>query len=80
MGYRSSEGKNIWPELPPQVLLKELITHMIIYGFGNAFRKGLGSMVLCKEGIEHRVVVWEPNNNDISSNWCSFKNMVETLE
>jgi hypothetical protein len=69
------------PELPPQVFFRALLIYMTIYGFDDAFRKGFGSMVPWKEGIKHQVAIWEPNDNhDISSNWCDFKSIVETLE
>jgi hypothetical protein len=67
-------------EAPPQVTLRSKSIYQVNYGFGDASGKGFGSTFGVKEGISYRIGVWRKDQEDKSSNWREFTNVVESLE
>ena len=67
-------------EDPPVVGItsKNIVT--VVYGFGDASGTGLGATFTCGSGFTFRVGVWGSEEDDQSSNWKEFTNVVESLE
>ena len=52
-----------------------------MYSFADALGTGLGSSVLSKQGLRLQIGVWGGDGDDeMSSNWKEFSNVVEALE
>ncbi|KAI2505417.1 hypothetical protein MHU86_9030 [Fragilaria crotonensis] len=68
------------PEVVPRVSLrsKKLVT--VVYGFGDASGTGLGATFTCGSGFNFRIGVWGASEQEESSNWKEFSNVVEALE
>ena len=66
-------------ESPPRVLVRSQLVYVIKYGFGDASGKGFGSTFTVPSGIAYRIVVWEKDESNESSNWREFTKVVESL-
>ena len=60
------------------VRCRKLLT--VVYGFGDASGTGLGSTFTCGSGFNFRIGVWGAEEDEESSNWKEFTNVVEALE
>ena len=52
----------------------------VIFGFGDASGTGLGATFTCGSGFNFRIGVWGAEEDNESSNWKEFTNIVESLE
>jgi hypothetical protein len=64
-------------EHPPEVMICTLKVYNVIYGFGDALGKGVGSTVTSNSGTKYRIGIWEPDAEGNSSNWREFENIAE---
>ena len=67
-------------DVPPLVHLRSRHIVSVVFGFGDASGTGLGSTFTCGTGFTFRVGVWCSLEQDESSNWKEFSNVVEALE
>ena len=68
------------PDSPPVVHMRSKSVYMIRYGFADASGSGFGSTFTNDSGINYRMGVWGPDEDNESSNWKEFCNVVEALE
>jgi hypothetical protein len=52
----------------------------VVYGFGDASGSGLGATFTKGNGFSYRVGVWGSDDQQESSNWKEFTNIVDSLE
>lgn len=67
-------------DVAPEIQDRTTVCTMVGYGFVDASKGDLGSMVDNGNGISYRIGVWGSDGQDKSSNWREFSNLVETLE
>jgi hypothetical protein len=67
-------------EAPPVIVLRSLFVFMVVYGFGDASGKGFGSTFGRGDAISYRIGIWGAHEEEESSNWREFTNVVEALE
>lgn len=68
------------PEQVPEVCIRSSTVLTIVYGFGDASGTGLGATFTCGSGFNFRIGVWGASEDNESSNWKEFTNIVESLE
>jgi hypothetical protein len=68
------------PIEPPEVIERVSRILYVIYGFGDASGTGFGSSVQTHFGLSYRVGVWLGEEENETSNFKEFKNVVECLE
>jgi len=67
-------------ECPPVMLLRCRKVLYILYGFADASGSGFGSSFQLPSGVSLRIGTWGKDDEDKSSNWREFENVVEALE
>ena len=80
-------------DLPALRVVRPTMTVEVFYGFGDAAGKGFGATVAgnfncrcrlsesqTRQGLNYRVGVWNATQEEESSNWKEFTNLVETTE
>jgi len=67
-------------ENPPVVTDRTSEVQLLIYGFVDASKSGYGASVDYQSHVRYRIGVWGPDEDDASSNFREFCNLVETLE
>lgn len=66
---------------PPEIHVRRQNVCMILYGFADASGGGFGSTVLIPgSGTRYRVGVWGADDDNTSSNFKEFENVVLTIE
>lgn len=65
---------------PPNVVDRSDNISLLIYGFADASKSGLGSILDLGDRTKYRIGVWGADSSDNSSNWREFRNLVLTLE
>ena len=53
---------------------------MVVYGFVDASGSGFGSTILVKGSIKYRIGTWSSLEDQNSSNWREFENLVSEVE
>jgi hypothetical protein len=66
-------------ELPAQVLLRASRVYTLLYGFADASGSGFGSTIMLEGGIRYRIGTWPSDNEDDTSNYREFENLVDAL-
>ena len=67
-------------EEPPEVTVRSNNSLLILHGFVDASKSGFGSTLSFGTQMRYRIGLWGPDDEDKSSNWREFGNLVETLE
>jgi hypothetical protein len=67
-------------ETPPVVQDRNKNVQVVRYGFGDASGTGFGSLVQTQAGIRYRVGVWGSDDEEESSNYKEFENIVNAIE
>lgn len=67
-------------ELAPITSDRSTTCSLVGYGFADASKGGLGSMIDKGDGISYRIGVWGTDSQEQSSNWRELCNLVESLE
>ena len=65
---------------PPNVSLRSKTAVTVVFGFGDASGSGLGSTFTSGAGFSFRIGVSGSFDQDESSNWKEFTNVVQSLE
>lgn len=65
---------------PPVTVTRSADITLLIYGFADASKSGLGATVDLGTSTTYRIGVWGSDSSDNSSNWREFRNLVLTLE
>ena len=65
---------------PPKIMVRCMKIFYVLYGFADASESGFGSSILTKDGMSLRIGTWGKEDEDNSSNWREFENVVEGLE
>jgi hypothetical protein len=66
---------------PPEIQARRNQIHLLLYGFADASGGGLGSTVIIPgSGIRCRVGVWGKDNENETSNYKEFENVMLTVE
>ena len=65
---------------PPVVTERSTNIHLAIYGFCDASKSGFGASVQHKDGLHYRIGTWGADEDDESSNFREFTNLIESLE
>ena len=68
------------PTIPPIITERSLKVLLIVYGFADASKSGFGVSLETKEGIRYRIGTWGHDDDNESSNFREFENVVATLE
>ena len=66
--------------LPPIVTVRSTKVILVVYGFIDASGSGFGSTVLVKGDIKYRIGTWSSMEDQNSSNWREFENLVCEVE
>ena len=66
--------------LPPVVTVRSTSVVMVVYGFVDASGSGFGSTTLVKGNINYRIGTWSSEEDQNSSNWREFENLVCEVE
>ena len=67
-------------ESPPIVTDRTSQVQLLIYGFVDASKSGYGASVDYQDHVRYRIGVRGPDEDEVSSNFREFCNLVETLE
>lgn len=67
-------------EDPPLVTVRTSDIQFIIYGFADASKSGFGASIAYVDSVRYRVGTWSNDEDDCSSNFREFANIVETVE
>ena len=67
-------------ETPPIITDRSSEISLLVYGFVDASKSGFGASLDYKNDVRYRIGVWGPDEDDASSNFREFANLVETLE
>ena len=67
-------------DTPPIIIVRTTTTTVVIYGFVDASGSGFGSTLLLKGGIHYRIGTWSSGEDENSSNWREFENLVCEVE
>lgn len=67
-------------ESPPSVHDRAATYNLLVYGFVDASKSGLGASIDTGKSLSYRIGTWGKDSEDESSNWREFNNLVETLE
>jgi hypothetical protein len=65
---------------PPRMQDRSLKVQVVRYGFGDASGTGFGSLIETPEGTKYRIGVWGYDDQEESSNFREFANVVHTIE
>jgi len=65
---------------PPIITERTSTLQLVIYGFVDASKSGFGSSIDYNGTIKYRIGTWGPDQDDESSNFREFCNLIETLE
>ena len=65
---------------PPIVTERSNNIHLLIYGFADASKSGFGASMQYDDNIRYRIGTWGADEDNSSSNFREFANVVETLE
>ena len=65
---------------PPKVTERTANVQMAVYGFVDASKSGFGASIDYENGMRYRIGIWGKDQEDESSNYREFANLVETLE
>ena len=68
------------PEDPPAVNIRSDKVYLAVYGFLDASGSGFGCSLQREDQLSFRVGVWGSDQDDSTSNWREFGNIVEALE
>jgi len=68
------------PSIPPVVTERSTEIHMLVYGFVDASKSGFGASLAYEKNVRYRIGTWGADEDDVSSNFREFANLVETLE
>ena len=67
-------------ETPPIITDRSTEINLLVYGFVDASKSGFGASLDYENNIRYRIGVWGPDEENSSSNFREFANLVETLE
>ena len=67
-------------DLPPIITERTSSVQLVIYGFVDASKSGFGSSMDYNGTIKYRIGTWGPDQDNESSNFREFCNLIETLE
>jgi len=67
-------------EEPPSVTVRTADVQFIVYGFADASKSGFGASLEYVDGVRYRVGTWSSDEDNASSNFREFANIVETIE
>lgn len=67
-------------KVPPSITVRSLHYLLLIYGFVDASKSGFGATIDTGKNVTYRIGVWGKDQQNESSNWREFENLVETLE
>ena len=67
-------------DLPPIVTERTSAVQLVVYGFVDASKSGFGSSMDYSGTIKYRIGTWGPDQDNESSNFREFCNLIETLE
>ena len=67
-------------EKPPVVDVRSSSCTVMIYGFVDASGSGFGSTLLMKGNVKYRIGTWSNKEDQNSSNWREFENLVCEFE
>jgi hypothetical protein len=65
---------------PPEINVRRSSTRVILYGFGDASGSGFGRSTLGPDGISCTYGVWGKDEENVSSNYREFSNIVSAVE
>lgn len=65
---------------PPKIIVRTKKFFLLIYGFVDAAKSGFGDTYDLGDKLTYRIGVWGSDNEEESSNWREFENLVESLE
>ena len=65
---------------PPIVNVRSTKCLVMIYGFVDASGSGFGSTLLIKGNVKYRIGTWSNKEDQNSSNWREFENLVCEVE
>jgi len=65
---------------PPSVTVRTADVQFIVYGFADASKSGFGASLEYVDGVRYRVGTWSSDEDNASSNFREFANIVETIE
>jgi len=65
---------------PPVVKVRSTKCLVVVYGFVDASGSGFGSTLLVKGNIQYRIGTWSSLEDENSSNWREFENLVCEIE
>ena len=65
---------------PPLVTERSSEVHLLVYGFADASKSGFGASLQYEGNLRYRIGTWGSDEDDVSSNFREFSNVVETLE
>jgi hypothetical protein len=65
---------------PPLISVRSSRCLEVRYGFGDASGTGFGSSFERQDGVFYQVGTWGPDQEDTSSNWKEFQNVVRAIE
>lgn len=65
---------------PPKVVVRTSKYFLLVYGFVDAAKSGFGDTYDLGDKVTYRIGVWGADEEDESSNWREFENLVESLE
>ena len=67
-------------ELPPIIKVRSTTCTVVVYGFVDASGSGFGSTLLVHGNIKYRIGTWSSKEENNSSNWREFENLVCEVE
>ena len=67
-------------EEPPIIVTRSKKCYVLIYGFVDASGSGFGSTLQERDKIHYRIGTWSSIEENNSSNWREFENLVCTVE
>ena len=65
---------------PPQVTDRSRFVTLLIHGFSNTAKGGLGASFDFGRSVKFRVETWRSDSENESSNWREYTNIVESLK
>jgi len=65
---------------PPKVTERSTDINFLVYGFVDASKSGFGASIDYNNSVRYRIGVWGVDEQEESSNYREFANLVETLE
>lgn len=68
------------PDEPPLAVERRENYLLLLYGFVDASKAGMGSIFASEKGNHLRMGMWGPDTEEDSSNWREFENLVLNVE